>query len=104
MLTVREFFLNKFFIQNLHQLLMTICCFSFFSRCDDLLHRLPSGQLTVLVFCEGEQLNLFRVVENVDGTYSPIGDSVNPSSIRYISCLVFLRFLFFVFSGNFANS
>lgn len=53
------------------------------NRCDDLLQHLPSGQLTVLVFCEGEQLNLFRVVENVDGTYSPVTDPVKTSSIRY---------------------
>ncbi|KAK3911808.1 AN1-type zinc finger protein 4 [Frankliniella fusca] len=52
------------------------------NRCDDILQRIPSGQLTVLVFCEGEQLNLFRVVENNDGTYSPITDPVNTSSIR----------------------
>ncbi|XP_026280933.1 uncharacterized protein LOC113208232 isoform X6 [Frankliniella occidentalis] len=54
------------------------------NRCDDILQRIPSGQLTVLVFCEGEQLNLFRVVENNDGTYSPITDPVNTSSIRNV--------------------
>ncbi|XP_034230375.1 uncharacterized protein LOC117639087 isoform X2 [Thrips palmi] len=52
------------------------------NRCDDLLQRIPSGQLTVLVFCEGEQFNLFRVVENADGTYSPVQDSANTSTSR----------------------
>lgn len=68
-------------------------------RCDDLLQRIPSGQLTVLVFCEGEQLNLFRVVENVDGTYSPVTDPLLNPPKRYENflavhtCLLALKFI-----------
>lgn len=53
------------------------------SRRDDLFERLPSGsRVTVLVFRDGDQVNLLRVVENEDGSFSPLSESWNGSSIR----------------------
>lgn len=45
----------------------------------------PGCRVTVLVFREGDSVSLFKVIENDDGTYSPITDSWSGSSIRYIS-------------------
>lgn len=54
-----------------------------YSRRDDLLERLPSGsKVTVLVFRDGDQVNLLRVVENEDGSFSPLSESWNGTSIR----------------------
>ncbi|KAL0275650.1 UNVERIFIED_CONTAM: hypothetical protein PYX00_003447 [Menopon gallinae] len=50
---------------------------------DDIYERLPSGsRVTVLIFCDGEQVNLLKVVENEDGSFSPLSDSWNGRSIR----------------------
>ncbi|XP_075238104.1 AN1-type zinc finger protein 4-like [Lycorma delicatula] len=50
---------------------------------DELLEDLPPGcRMAVLVFREGDQLNMFRVLENVDGSYSPLSDSWSGSSMR----------------------
>ncbi|XP_069682868.1 AN1-type zinc finger protein 4-like [Periplaneta americana] len=50
---------------------------------EDMFERLPPGcRVTVLVFREGDQVNLFRVIENEDGTYSPLSESWSGSSIR----------------------
>ncbi|XP_063243311.1 AN1-type zinc finger protein 4-like isoform X2 [Bacillus rossius redtenbacheri] len=44
---------------------------------------LPAGcHVTILVFREGDQVNLFRVVENEDGTYSPLSESGSGTTIR----------------------
>ncbi|KAJ9601205.1 hypothetical protein L9F63_000625 [Diploptera punctata] len=46
------------------------------SNREDMFERLPPGcRVTVLVFREGDQVNLFRVIENDDGTYSPLSES-----------------------------
>jgi AN1-type zinc finger and ubiquitin domain-containing protein 1 len=45
-------------------------------------HLPPGCRVTVLVFREGEQIDLFRVIENEDGTYSPLSESWSGSSIR----------------------
>ena len=34
------------------------------------------GQVTLVVFREGEQLNFFRVVDRGDGNFSPLSDSM----------------------------
>lgn len=53
------------------------------SRRDDLFERLPSGsRVTVLVFRDGDQGNLLRVVENEDGSFSPLCESWDRTSIR----------------------
>lgn len=50
---------------------------------EDVFEHLPPGcHVTVLVFREGDQVNLFRVIENEDGTYSPLSESWSGSSIR----------------------
>ncbi|XP_066994543.2 AN1-type zinc finger protein 4 [Anabrus simplex] len=50
---------------------------------DDMFENLPPGcRVTVLVFRDGDQVNLFRVIENEDGTYSPLSESWSGSSIR----------------------
>lgn len=50
---------------------------------DDILEDLPPGcRMAVLVFREGDQLNMFRVLENIDGSYSPLSDSWSGSSMR----------------------
>ncbi|RZF41822.1 hypothetical protein LSTR_LSTR005284 [Laodelphax striatellus] len=46
------------------------------SNREELLDDLPPGcKMAVLVFRDGDQLNMFRVLENVDGSYSPLSDS-----------------------------
>ena len=35
----------------------------------------PNGQVTVLLFREGDQVNMYHVVERPDGTFSPLSDS-----------------------------
>ncbi|XP_037088591.1 AN1-type zinc finger protein 4-like [Pollicipes pollicipes] len=40
-------------------------------------------QVTLLVFREGDQVNFYRVMENTDGTFSPLSDSWG-SSIRTV--------------------
>lgn len=46
---------------------------------EDLLEKLPPGsKVTVLLFREGEHLNLIRVIENEDGTCYPFSDSWLP--------------------------
>ncbi|PNF25108.1 hypothetical protein B7P43_G02040 [Cryptotermes secundus] len=53
------------------------------SNREDMFEHLPPGcRVTVLVFREGDQVNLFRVIENEDGTYSPLSESWSGSSIR----------------------
>ncbi|KAK7792498.1 hypothetical protein R5R35_007170 [Gryllus longicercus] len=50
---------------------------------DDVLDHIPPGcRVTVLVFRDGDQVNLFRVLENEDGTYSPLSESLSGSSIQ----------------------
>lgn len=42
----------------------------------------PNARVTVFVFGEGNQLNLVRVIENDDGSYTPLSESWSGSSIR----------------------
>lgn len=52
------------------------------TRKEDLFEKLPSGsRVTVLVFRDGDQVNLLKVVENEDGSFSPLSDW-NGTSIR----------------------
>ncbi|XP_046610198.1 uncharacterized protein LOC124300295 isoform X1 [Neodiprion virginianus] len=52
---------------------------------ENMMDQLPPGcRVTVLVFREGDSVSLFKVIENDDGTYSPIADSWSGSSIRNI--------------------
>ena len=39
-------------------------------------------QVTVLLFRDGAQLNLFHVLEKPDGSYTPLSDSWSGSSLR----------------------
>lgn len=49
---------------------------------DELLEDLPPGcRMAILVFREGDQLNLLRVLENLDGSYSPLSESWSRSSV-----------------------
>ena len=49
----------------------------------DLFEKLPTGsRVTVLVFREGDHVNLLRVVENEDGSFSPLSETWKGSSIR----------------------
>nr|CAD7446718.1 unnamed protein product [Timema bartmani] len=53
------------------------------TNAEEMLEHLPPGcQVTVLLFREGDQVNLFRVVENEDGSYSPLSQSWNGTSLR----------------------
>lgn len=53
------------------------------SNREDVFEHLPPGcRVTVLVFKDGDHVNLFRVIENGDGTYSPLSESWSGSSIR----------------------
>ncbi len=53
---------------------------------DDLLGQIPEGgHVTVLVFRDGDDINLYHVLERPDGSYSPLSDSWSGSSIRYKS-------------------
>lgn len=46
---------------------------------EDILEKLPPGsKVTVLLFREGEHINLIRVIENEDGTCYPFSDSWLP--------------------------
>lgn len=48
---------------------------------EDILDKLPPGsKVTVLLFREGEHINLIRVIENEDGTCYPFSDSWLPVS------------------------
>lgn len=50
---------------------------------EDLLGQIPEGgHVTVLVFREGDEINLYHVLERPDGSYSPLSDSWSGSSIR----------------------
>ena len=50
---------------------------------DELLEHIPEGgHVTVLVFRDGDQINLYHVLERPDGSYSPLSDSWSGSSIR----------------------
>ncbi|XP_012268064.2 uncharacterized protein LOC105693013 [Athalia rosae] len=52
---------------------------------ENMMEQLPPGcRVTVLVFREGDSVSLFKVIENDDGTYSPIAESWSGSSIRNI--------------------
>lgn len=50
---------------------------------DDLLEQLPgNGQVTLLVFREGDHINFFRVVDRGDGTLTPLSENIGgPSSL-----------------------
>uniref|UniRef100_A0A1B6EFZ7 Ubiquitin-like domain-containing protein n=3 Tax=Clastoptera arizonana TaxID=38151 RepID=A0A1B6EFZ7_9HEMI len=42
---------------------------------DEMLDHLPAGcKMAILIFREGDHLNLLKVLENLDGSYSPISD------------------------------
>jgi len=44
---------------------------------DDLLEQLPgNGQVTLLVFREGDHINFFRVVDRGDGTLTPLSENI----------------------------
>ena len=50
---------------------------------EDLLGQIPEGgHVTVLVFRDGDDINLYHVLERPDGSYSPLSDSWSGSSIR----------------------
>ena len=50
---------------------------------EELLEHIPEGgHVTVLVFRDGDQINLYHVLERPDGSYSPLSDSLSGSSIR----------------------
>ena len=50
---------------------------------DDFLGQIPEGgHVTVLVFRDGDEINLYHVLERPDGSYSPLSDSLSGSSIR----------------------
>ena len=50
---------------------------------EELLEHIPEGgHVTVLVFRDGDQINLYHVLERPDGSYSPLSDSWSGSSIR----------------------
>eukprot|EP00095_Tigriopus_kingsejongensis_P010513 maker-scaffold45_size475391-snap-gene-1.12 protein:Tk10513 transcript:maker-scaffold45_size475391-snap-gene-1.12-mRNA-1 annotation:"an1-type zinc finger protein 4-like" len=50
---------------------------------DQLLDKMPeNGQVTVLLFREGDQVNLYHVMERPDGTFSPFSDSWSNSSVK----------------------
>ncbi|CAG0918120.1 unnamed protein product [Notodromas monacha] len=43
----------------------------------------PGGKpVTVLLFRDGESVNFFRVIENSDGTYSPLSETLNGNTLR----------------------
>ena len=56
---------------------------------DKLLDKIPpNGQVTVLLFREGDQVNLYHVMERPDGTFSPLSDADwNSSSGRSLKSL-----------------
>ena len=39
-------------------------------------------QVTVLIFRDGAQLNLYHVLERPDGSYTPLSESLSGSSLR----------------------
>ena len=50
---------------------------------EELLDQIPEGgHVTVLVFRDGDQINLYHVLERPDGSYSPLSDSLSGTSIR----------------------
>ena len=50
---------------------------------EELLDQIPEGgHVTVLVFRDGDQINLYHVLERPDGSYSPLSDSWSGTSIR----------------------
>jgi len=51
---------------------------------DDLWEQLPgNGQVTLLVFREGDHINFFRVVDRGDGTLTPLSESIGGPSGLY---------------------
>ncbi|KAG8551963.1 hypothetical protein GDO81_004352 [Engystomops pustulosus] len=46
-------------------------------------------QVTFLVYCEGDQLNFFRVVDRGDGTLTPLSES--SVEVRSITCMLKMR-------------
>ncbi len=46
--------------------------------------------MTVLLFRDGENVNYFRVVENSDGMFSPLSQTLNGSTLRFVLELSFL--------------
>ena len=50
---------------------------------EELLEHIPEGgHVTVLVFRDGDNINLYHVLERPDGSYSPLSDSWSGTSIR----------------------
>jgi AN1-type zinc finger and ubiquitin domain-containing protein 1 len=50
---------------------------------EELLDQIPEGgHVTVLVFRDGDSINLYHVLERPDGSYSPLSDSWSGASIR----------------------
>ena len=50
---------------------------------EELLEQIPEGgHVTVLVFRDGDNINLYHVLERPDGSYSPLSDSWSGTSIR----------------------
>ena len=50
---------------------------------EELLEHIPEGgHVTVLVFRDGDNINLYHVLERPDGSYSPLSDSWSGASIR----------------------
>ncbi|XP_052428113.1 AN1-type zinc finger protein 4-like [Carassius gibelio] len=45
---------------------------------------LPNKQVTFLVYREGDQLNIFRVVDRGDGTLTPVSESLSGASVHNV--------------------
>ena len=48
---------------------------------DQILEKMPkNGQVTVLLFREGDKVNVYHVLEKPDGSFSPISNDQSPLS------------------------
>ena len=58
---------------------------AFFYDREEIWEHLPSGEpVTLLMYRDGDQVNLYRVIETTDGHFSPLSQSWNGHAIRCV--------------------
>ena len=63
--------------QDLHSLML--------KNKDQILEKMPkNGQVTVLLFREGDKVNVYHVLEKPDGSYSPLSNGPSPLGMRFL--------------------
>lgn len=91
-------FFNRLFLTTQHLLVFAVTMEDPIKEVADMMDNnkeegweksLANKQVTFVVYREGEQLNLFRVVDRGDGTLTPLSES-----IRLEACLCWYFYIF----------